>query len=103
MYRSDWTDADFAAAFWPDLFEDMTGSSSTSVPQGVHEDSINGYPFLADIELPNFNAGNDTAFVPTTTTSMGTFTAESNYPYLVGEQRFDSLTLTYIVGATGRC
>ena len=103
MYRSDWTDADLAAAFWPDLFEDMTGTSSTSVPQGVHEDSTNGYPSTADIDLPNYNAGNDTAFTPTPTTSTETFMTQSSYSYLVGEQRFDSSTLTYVAGGTGRC
>jgi len=83
MYHLE-TDDDIAAAalavtLWPDLFEDMPGSSNTSAPQGVHEDSVTAYPYpypsTADAGLPNLNAGNDTAFTPTPTTSMGTFTS----------------------------
>jgi hypothetical protein len=92
MYRSDLTDADTAAALWPDLFEGMTGSSNTSAsaPQGVHEDSITRYPSADDAGLLNFDAGNDTTFKSTPTTSMGTFTTQSNYSYPVSKQRFDS-------------
>ena len=86
MYCSDLTEADIAAALWPDLFEGMAGSSNTPAPQGVHEDSITGYPSTADTGLPNFNAGNDTAFLPTPSTSMGTFTTHSNYSYPVSKQ-----------------
>jgi hypothetical protein len=88
MYRSDLTATDIAAKLWPDLFEDMTGSSNMSAPQGIHEDSITGYPFTADTGLPNFNAGNDTAFTPTPTagTSMGTFTTQANYSYPVSKE-----------------
>ncbi len=91
MYRSDLsllTDTDIAAELWPDLFEGMAGSSTTSPPQGVHEDLVTGYP-SADTSLANFNAGIDTAFMPTPTTSMGTFTTQSNYSYPVSKQRFD--------------
>jgi hypothetical protein len=86
MYRSDLTATDIAARLWPDLFEGMTGSSNTSAPQGVHEDSITGCPFTADTNLPNFIAGNDTAFIPTLTTSMGTFTTQANYSYPVSKE-----------------
>jgi hypothetical protein len=96
MHRLDLTNDDIAAAalaitLWPDLFEDMPGSSNTSAPQGVHEDSMSAYPSTADAGLPNLNAGNDTAFTPTPTTSMGTFTThwQSNCLYPVSEQRFD--------------
>jgi hypothetical protein len=88
MYHSDLTAADIAAALWPDLFEGMTGPLNTSAPQGVHEDSMTGYPSTADTGLLNFNASNDTAFMPTPTTSMRTFTAQSNYSYPVSKQRF---------------
>ena len=86
MYQSDLTDADIAAKLWPDLLKGMTGSSDTSAPQGVHEDSIPGYPSTPDTGLPNFNAGIDTAFTPPLATSMGTF---ANYLYPVKKQRFD--------------
>jgi hypothetical protein len=90
MYCFDLTDADIAAELWPDPFEGMTGSSNTSAPQGVYEDAITGYPSTANTDFLNFNAGNDTAFTPTPTTSMGTFTAQSNYSsYLVSKQQFD--------------
>jgi hypothetical protein len=75
MYDCDLTDADIAAALWR-LSEGSTDSSKNSAPQGVHEDSISGYPSTADTDLPNINAGNDPAFTPTTTTSMGTFTTQ---------------------------
>jgi hypothetical protein len=84
-YRSDLTDADIAAALWH-LLEATT---NTSVPQGVHEDSTTGYPSTADTDLPNFNASNDTTFTPTPTSSMGTFTTQSNYSYPVSKQIFD--------------
>ena len=89
MSHSDLTNTDMAAAFWPDLFEGMTGSLNTSVPQDVQEDSITGYHFIADTDLPNFNAGNDMAFTPTPTTSMGRFTTQWDYSYTVSKQRFD--------------
>ena len=89
MYRSDLTDADLAAELWPDLFEAMTSPSNTSGSQGVHEDSIPGYPSTPDSGLPDFNVGIDTAFMPTPTTSMGTFTTQANYLYPVSNQRFD--------------
>jgi len=88
MYRSDLTDADIAASLLR-LLEGMTGSSSTSGPQGVHEDSLTGYPSFADTDLSNFNAGNDAAFTPTPTTSMGPFATRSNYSHSVSKQRFD--------------
>ena len=91
MNHSDLTNTDMAAAFWPDLFEDMTGSLNTSVPQDAQdsEDSLTKYHFIADTDLPNFNAGNDTAFTPTPTTSLGRFTTQWDYSYTVSKQRFD--------------
>jgi len=79
MHHLDLTNDDIAAAalavtLWPDLFEDMPGSSNTLAPQGIHEGSMSAYPSTADAGLPNLNAGNETAFTPTPTTSMGTFT-----------------------------
>ena len=90
MYCFDLTDADITAELWPDLVEVMTGSSNTSVPQGAHEDSIIGYPSTSNNDLLDFNARNDTAFTPIPTTSMGTFTTQSNYSsYLVSKQQLD--------------
>ena len=88
MNRSDLTDADIAAALWR-LLEGMADSSDTSGPQGVHENSITGDSATADTDLTNFNAGNDTAFTPTLTPSMGTFTGQLNYSHPVSKQRFD--------------
>ena len=96
MYRSYLTDADIAATLWPDIFEGMIDPSITAAAQDVHEDSITGYPSdssTADTDLPNFNADSDTAFTPTpSTSSMETFTTQSDYSYLVSKQRFDSST-----------
>ena len=89
MYRSDLTDAEIAAAHWSDLFEGMAGSLNTSAPQGAIDDSITGYHFTAETDLPNFNAGIGTAFTPIPTTSMGTFATQWNYSYPVSTQRFD--------------
>ena len=92
MYGSHLTNAGIAAELWPDLFEGMTGSLNTSVPQGDHEDSIPGYPgypSTPDTGLLNFNTGIDTAFTPTPTTSMGSFTTQSNYSSPVSNQRFN--------------
>ena len=89
MYHANLTTTDIAAKLWSNLFEGMTGSLSTSVPQGAHEDPITRYHFTADTGRPNFNAGNDTAFTPTPTTSMGAFTTQANYLYPVSKQRFD--------------
>jgi hypothetical protein len=89
MYHSNLTTADIAAKLWPDSFEGMTGSLNTSAPQGAHEDSITRYHFTTDTGLPNFNVGNDTAFTPTPTMSMGTFTTQTIYLYPVSKQRFD--------------
>jgi len=86
MNRSALTDADLADALWYDLFKGMTGSSNTSAPQGVYEDSMAGYSFGSNTGLPNFNACNDTAFTPTPTTSMETFT---DYSHPVSKQRFN--------------
>ena len=93
MKRPDLTNADMAAVLWSDLFGGMTVSLNTSVPQGAQEDSITGYHFIADadlLNLPNYNTGNDTAFTPTPTTSMGSFTTQWNYSFTVSKQRFDS-------------
>jgi len=61
--------AALAVVLWPDLLEDIAGPSNTSAPQGVHEES----------------------FVPTRTTSMETLATQSNYSYMVSNQRFDRL------------
>jgi hypothetical protein len=62
MNNSDPTDADVAAAPWPDpdLFGAMGGSS---MPQGIHQESISapGQIFSANSELPIFNAADDIA------------------------------------------
>jgi hypothetical protein len=51
---------------------------------------MTGYPSTANTDLLDFNAGNVVAFTPTPTTSMGTFTAQSNYSsYLVNKQQLD--------------
>ena len=81
MYHCDLTDADIAAALWRFL-EGKTGSANTFAPQGVHDDSITHHP---SIDLPNFNISNTTAFTPTLTTSMGTFTTQSDYSYPVSK------------------
>ena len=85
MYHCDLTDAEIAAAIWQ-LLEDTTGTSSTLAPQGVHENTITGYPLTADNDLLDFNVGNDTAFMPTLTTSMGTFATQLNYSHMVSNQ-----------------
>jgi len=90
MYRSDLNDADIAAARWHDIFKSMIGFSSTLAPQDVHEDAITGYSSIADADLPNFDADNDTAFTPTPTMSMATFIT---YSHPVSKQLFDSSTL----------
>ena len=82
MCRSDMTDADFAAALWPDIFEGITGTSTASAPQSVHEDSVTGYLSNTDTGHTNFNANNDTGFMPT----PGTFTVQSTYSYPVSKR-----------------
>ena len=94
MNNSDSTDADVAAAGWPDLLGAMSGYSHTSVPQSMHGDLISAPRQLYSVasDLPNFNAVNDTAFPPAPATSMGTFTnltTQPNYTYPVSKQRFD--------------
>ncbi|KAI0285419.1 hypothetical protein BGY98DRAFT_365091 [Russula aff. rugulosa BPL654] len=79
MNRSDLTDADIAAALWR-LLEGMAGSSDTSGPQGVHENSITGDPATADTDLTNFNAGNDTALRLPSPIDR-TFTGQLNYSH----------------------
>ena len=88
MYHCDLSDADITAALWR-LFEGTTGSSGTSGPQGIYENSITGYPSTADTELTNFNADNYTALTPISTTSMKTFATESDYSHPVSKQQFD--------------
>jgi hypothetical protein len=93
MYRSDLL-ADIAVRR-PDLFENIPGSSNTSMQESTHMDMISPpeYPTTADSDVPKFNTGNDTAFTPAPTTLMGSFIAQSNYTYPGCEALFSTNSL----------
>ncbi len=93
MYRSDLlTDI---AVLRPDLFENTPGSSNTYMQESIHGDMISPpeYPTTADSDIPKFNTGNDTAFMPAPTTSMRSFIAQSNYTYPGCEALFSTNSL----------
>ena len=86
MHHSDLTD-EIVATLWS-LLQDNAGASDTPGPQGVHENSMAGGPFIANPDL--FNSGNDTAFTPTLSSSVETsFTGQLNYSHPVSNQGFD--------------
>ena len=63
--------------------------------EGIQEDLVGptpGHMSSAGSDLHNFDAGSDTAFKPTPTTSMGAFTnltSQTNHSYPVSEPWFD--------------